>query len=624
MKKRIISIVLALTLVMSGSTMAWAAPEGEVVSEDVFEQGGNVEDSEEIQDELEPTEQSKEDLSEEVQNDELENITIYAEDVDIAGAEINDSVLYSDAPRAGTVEGRNGSSLFAGGKGTAEDPFQITTAEQMNNVRQNMAASYALMNDIDLSGYSNWEPIGTSEAPFVGTFAGNNHTINGLIITEGNQGDYYGLFGYCENSCIKTLNVAGNISITSNSNLSIGGIVGSGNNIAVQSCKNNVEICLNNGNSVNSCGGIVGTIFSEGETTSAIINCINNGNINVVAYGAHCGGICGSLYRGSIQYCINHGNCEANSSIGGVGEYFPSATCGGIIGESTDDKNKIDSCVNDGNIKGFAMGGSASVCGIIGDRGIERSIVKNCFNLGNLEGSTSTSYTDNSKKFRICCPPFNEDNGTGIEGCYSLESVLVNEVTVTEDIGADQPNGANLSKEEIDKRIEEIFGGKPDDAPGEEVDTSSYIKEHVDFINSSEYAGRMDNCWAKTISQGLDTPTGKIGETMYNTLNTGSELISGKCKSLSIFENPYDAIIVELILAQTGLEESSFELKYKSDLLSSISKIESICKKADPGWSLENTEYKTSLEKLAELIENPQDYKESNPAFYDMCNKIFD
>lgn len=205
MKKRIISIVLALTLVMSGSTMAWAAPEGEIVyDEDVFEQGGNIEDSEEIREELEPTEQSKEDLSEEVQNDELENITTYAEDVDITGAEINDSVLYSDSLGAGTVEGRNGGSLFAGGKGTIEDPFQITTAEQMNNVRQNMAASYVLMNDIDLSGYSNWEPIGTHDSPFHGIFNGNNHTITGLTIINSvtdasysGDAEYAGFFGIC-------------------------------------------------------------------------------------------------------------------------------------------------------------------------------------------------------------------------------------------------------------------------------------------------------------------------------------------------------------------------------------------------------------------------------------------
>lgn len=107
---------------------------------------------------------------------------------------------------------------------------------------------------------------------------------------------------------------------------------------------------------------------------------------------------------------------------------------------------------------------------------------------------------------------------------------------------------------------------------------------------------------------------------MYDTLNTVSELLSGKCKSLSVFDNPYDAVITELILAQANLKQTDLEIKYKNELLSNISKLESICEKADPEWSLKASEYKTCLEKL---IADPVNYKETNPAFYEMCEKIF-
>ena len=60
-------------------------------------------------------------------------------------------------------------SVFAGGSGTKEDPWQIASAEQLNLIRENLAGHYVLIADIDLSGYENWEPIGAfrprSDAP---------------------------------------------------------------------------------------------------------------------------------------------------------------------------------------------------------------------------------------------------------------------------------------------------------------------------------------------------------------------------------------------------------------------------------------------------------------------------
>lgn len=148
----------------------------------------------------------------------------------------------------------------------------------------------------------------------------------------------------------------------------------------------------------------------------------------------------------------------------------------------------------------------------------------------------------------------------------------------------------------------------------------TFTQQHIDFINSNEYNERMKTCWGSVISQGLDTTTGKMGEMLYDALNTGSELIQGKCKSLSIFDNTYDAVITELILAQTDLKESGFELKFENKMLSNISTLESLCQKANPDWSLKETEYKTNLEKL---IESPDDIKKSNPVFYNMCEEIF-
>lgn len=81
------------------------------------------------------------------------------------------------------------------GSGTIQDPYQITTASELNDMRFNLAAHYKLMNDIDLTGVS-WDPVGTPGAPFTGSLDGSGYKITGLNINS--QGDYVGLFGLIE------------------------------------------------------------------------------------------------------------------------------------------------------------------------------------------------------------------------------------------------------------------------------------------------------------------------------------------------------------------------------------------------------------------------------------------
>ena len=149
------------------------------------------------------------------------------------------------------------------------------------------------------------------------------------------------------------------------------------------------------------------------------------------------------------------------------------------------------------------------------------------------------------------------------------------------------------------------------------IDETSYIKEHIDFVYSAAYADRMNAKWASIISQGLDTTSGKIGEGMYKVLNSASELLS--CKALSVFKNPYDAVIADLILDQADLRLADFELNFSTELGENISTLEKLCSMTDDSWSL-HTEYKTSLEKL---IESPNSMKQSNPQFYNLCQTVF-
>lgn len=88
---------------------------------------------------------------------------------------------------------------FDGGDGTVKNPYLISTAKQLNAVRQGLDDHYKLTKDIDLSKWGNWIPIGSNEAyanirtaypnkasigvgTFTGSFDGNGHVIKGMTI----------------------------------------------------------------------------------------------------------------------------------------------------------------------------------------------------------------------------------------------------------------------------------------------------------------------------------------------------------------------------------------------------------------------------------------------------------
>ncbi|WP_379160896.1 GLUG motif-containing protein, partial [Paenibacillus sp. sgz5001063] len=100
-------------------------------------------------------------------------------------------------PSGGTA---HASVSFAGGTGTASDPYQIATADQLNEVRNYLGAYYKLTADIDLSSYVNWMPIGGVEGDndftyfFYGNIDGNGYKVTNLKINRPEK-VWVGLFG---------------------------------------------------------------------------------------------------------------------------------------------------------------------------------------------------------------------------------------------------------------------------------------------------------------------------------------------------------------------------------------------------------------------------------------------
>lgn len=386
---------------------------------------------------------------------------------------------------------------FAGGDGTAENPYQIATAKQLVAVRNDLAAHYVLNNDIDLSGYSSWNPIGDAVYSFSGSFDGNGHVIRNMTIEVQTSDSYLGLFGYAsgakltnvvlEDATIRgtlstgnhqvallvgktsktTLSdctVSGSIQLVANdTSLAIGGIVGQTEGAVIENCVNRAEITLAEESTATYlyCGGIAGSAWSD------ISACDNYGKITGVSNASiWVGGIVGD--GGAVSHCRNYGKVSARSNL-------ETYTVAGIAGRAA-----VYDSVNYGSVSGYSPvkhGGNAA-----GIAGQDSYNVSNCYNAAaEITSKYGSDYLD-STAYRIGC------TNNSVSDVYSLETTKLNGSIPTTDLGDFRRNGASLGRTELGEKIKELF---PNDDPfsGMEEEPSKefeFKKDNPRFLNNFE------------------------------------------------------------------------------------------------------------------------------------------
>ena len=127
-------------------------------------------------------------------------------------------------------------ALIAGIVGCTLPPVQIQDWHDLNAIRDNPAGRYRLMNDLDSAsaGYwtlassianyrKGWQPIGTSDNPFAGTFDGQGYEIRDLCVDRPDE-DEIGLFGLVDEAGI--IQDVGVVSGTVTGKQYVGGLVG--------------------------------------------------------------------------------------------------------------------------------------------------------------------------------------------------------------------------------------------------------------------------------------------------------------------------------------------------------------------------------------------------------------
>lgn len=291
---------------------------------------------------------------------------------------------------------------FAGGSGTREDPYLVSTPDQLNAVRQGLDQHYRLANDIDLSAWGNWLPIGGEAlnrygeaAPFTGSFDGAGHVISGMTITgkrsdyqgeerdPGKEACYFGLFGCVrgreediapgdayEDTTLGGVFDLGMVDYTIDMDSSdvingmnipkIGPVAGVTRNARIVGCWSDRGTARASDEGY--VGGIVGC-----PTNTAIRACWNTSALT----GSLVGGIAGMAYKTWISHCFNTGSLKGERVYG---------IAYGSAGIFSDDEKKtvdlIQYCYNAGTLSGdFAVG--------IGDAGF----MDNVYNAGTLDAA---------------------------------------------------------------------------------------------------------------------------------------------------------------------------------------------------------------------------------------------
>ncbi len=273
------------------------------------------------------------------------------------------------AGEAGTRGATSIKLIMPDGEGTAENPYQIGTAEELYwfarlvngtlpSGEQNQSAHAVLTKDIvvntgvfdangdlvDTGNFIKWTPIGMNLGKsFRGTFDGQNHTISGLYF-DNTKKDFVGLFGcsrggnilkvgvidsyfkgnsYVSGVCAwneeATITYCYNAGKVSGSDF-VGGVCAYVNDGSIQYCYNTNAV----EGTKDDVGGVCGRLMDD---NSSVKYSYNTGKVS----GSDAvGGVCGDICDGTIQYCYNTNVVEGTEPVGGV----CGATYGGTVKDS--------------------------------------------------------------------------------------------------------------------------------------------------------------------------------------------------------------------------------------------------------------------------------------------------
>ena len=349
-------------------------------------------------------------------------------------------------------------------------------ADAVNGVnglsRNNMSGkTFVLLNDIDMSGITDWTPIGDRDdyynGMFAGTFDGQGHTIRNLTMTSVNPSatsvtPVYGLFGVLYNATVKNLTL-------------------SGFNF------NNTLITSTTYETADSAGFLAGIVYT-GDTTISYVNVQN------------------SVASGSIAGLIGINWCDATNTltISGCSVSFTASspsndaayTLGGIIGTAGSGLT-IRNCASFLNANGsyYYAGG---IVGAMSPHTYSTSQTLATIEDCSFNGSINTT----------------DDNSKGIAGIVGVFNANVNNITSTTRISRVYSN-ATLSNTKASGPVSGIINVSRDTHESWTGATNRI------YLSNVYYSGSQDACYIEQSDYATVASSnvqGGVSTTQFRTL----------------------------------------------------------------------------------------------------------
>ncbi len=225
----------------------------------------------------------------------------------------------------------------------------IASPADLQNMQNNLAGSYCLTTNLDMTGVS-FTPIGSSSSPFGGSFDGQGHTISNLTINTPTLNEV-GLFGVINGATIQNLGLLG-VSISGAS--AVGALAGSASG-SITNCYSTGSVSSASG--ANYVGGLVG------QSSATITGSYSSAGVSGASY---TGGLVGDN-GGTITLSYSTGNVTANA-------YY----VGGLVGSN---ESSISESYSTGNVTGPSFAGYAG--GLVG---YNSGSVTQSYSIGGVSG----------------------------------------------------------------------------------------------------------------------------------------------------------------------------------------------------------------------------------------------
>ncbi len=274
---------------------------------------------------------------------------------------------------------------FAGGLGTPDDPYLISTLGHLKSVSDCPGAYFRLDADINTDALD--QSLCSSSSPFTGNFNGNNKIIK-IEITDASANGV-GLFSFIgSGGTVYDLKVEGSAA-GSASNVGVGGLAGYSEG-TIERCTSAVAVSAS-GDTVerSSVGGLIG--YNAGR----VLDSSATGTVTAAAASEniYAGGLIGYNTEADVSGCFATGQVVSGQSAGGT-------DIGGLIGYNYE--AGIDNCYATGAVESDV----SSLSRIGGLTGYNKyGTISNCHAEGNVTGAgyvymgglAGQSYSENTK-----------------------------------------------------------------------------------------------------------------------------------------------------------------------------------------------------------------------------------